>query len=377
MYNMEIFLFIRIFIIIITLICGFLYSKNSSKKIYLVIPIILISLNEGLRFGRGTDYNVYYFTYTDIINGFDVRLNDILFIFLCKFNSIVFSQYQGLIYLMSLILIVCGVIFLKNHVKVLPFALPLFFIFTIDAENLMRWFTAFSFLLIGLFYLEKKNLRYYILYSIIAFLFHSGTIVVIPVFFILYYVKKPLISSLPACIVYILIYIFFKKSFMLNLVSYMNIFSGMEQYAGYVENADGWLVGSANQNFVVEKIKLGMVIMDLIVICIGYKVLRYEPKLTYYYNISMIGTLLSPALYQIEILYRICLLFKLFQFLIIAYSIYFFIYKKTNLFSYKLLTLIVVFNLIRIHIFNILIDPYSKNSYLYIWDSMGRNFLIN
>ena len=377
MDNMEFFLFIRIFIIVITLICGFLYSKDLSRKIYLVIPIILISLNEGLRFGRGNDYNVYYFTYIDIVNGIDVRLDDILFIFLCKLNNCIFSQYQGLIFLMSLILIVCGVIFLRNHVKVLPFALPLFFIYTIDAENLMRWFTAFSFLLIGLFYLEKRNLKYYVIYSIIAFLFHSGTIVVIPVFLILYYVKKPLMNFLPACIVYILIFIFFKTSFMLNLVSYMNIFAGMEQYAGYVENADKWLVGTANQNFLAEKIKLGVVLMDLAVICIGHRVLKFESKLTYYYNISIIGTVLSPGLYQIEILYRICLLFKLFQFLIIAYSIYFFIYKKTNMFYYKLLTLIVVLNLVRIHIFNILIEPYTEKSYLYIWDSMGRNFLMN
>lgn len=375
MDNMEIFLFIRVFVIFTTLICGYLYSKDASKKIYLLIPIIFISLNEGLRFGRGVDYNEYYFNYIDIIKGVDVRINEILFLFLVKSSNFIFSNYQGLIYMMSLILIVSGVIFLKNHVKVLMFALPLFFIYTLDAENLMRWFTAFSFLLIGISYLFKGEIMYYIIYSVISFLFHSGIIVVVPVFLILYYIKRPIIKAFPACLAYIIIYIFFKTSFMLNLVNYMNIFAGMEQFAGYVENADEWLLGTAN--YVAEKLNIGIVIMDLIIIYIGYKLLQYESKLTFFYNISVFGTLLSPAIYQIEILYRICLLFKLFQFLIVAYSIYYFLCRKNNLFSYKLLTLIVVFNLIRVHVFNIIIEPYTEKSYLYIWDSMGRNFLMN
>lgn len=373
MDNMEIFFFLRIFILTITLICGYLYSNNPSKKIYLIIPVILISLNEGLRFGRGIDYNGYYFKYNDIVNGFDIRTNDLLFTLLCKFNDYIGLPYQGLIFLMSFILIVCGVFYLRSHIKVLSFALPLFFLFTIDAENLMRWFLAFSVLLVGISYLERDNLKYYFICSGISFLFHSGIIVVVPIFLLLYYVKRPLIKPLPACIVYIVIYIFFKNSYMLNFVSYMNIFSGMEQFSGYVDNAEGWLTGTAN--YVAGKLKIGTVIMDLILIYIGYRLIKYEPKFTYYYNICLIGTVLSPALYQIEILYRVCLLFKLFQFLIIAYSIYHFIIKQNILSVYKILTCFLVLFLVKVYVVNILFEPYTEKSYLYIWDSMGRHFL--
>ncbi len=366
MDNMLTFFLLRVLVVCITLICCFQYSKDTSKKVFLFAPILVISLNEGLRFGRGIDYNVYYFTYRDIISGFDVRANEPLFIALCKFNDFLGFPYQGLVYLMSLILIVSGVLYLRNHKSVILLALPLFMVFTFDAENLMRWFTAFSFLLIGVSYLEQDKVKKYILFVIIAFLFHSGIVVVAPIFFALHYVKKPLLNPLLSCGIYLFIYFFFKTRFMLNFVQYMNVFSGMTQFSGYVENADEWLTGTAN--FVAQKLNIGVVIMDLFIIIIGYKVLKYKPQLTYLYNLCLLGTVLSPALYQIEILYRICLLFKLFQFLIIAYAVYFFINLRRSSIVYVVLTWIIILNLIRIHVFNILIEPYTSNSYLYVWD---------
>lgn len=374
MDNMLTFFLLRILVVSITLICGFQYSKDSSKKVFLIIPILIISLNEGLRFGRGTDYNVYFFNYHNIISDYDVRSNELLFVALCKLNDMLGLPYQGLVYFMSLILIVSGAFFLKNHKNIIPFALPLFMLFTIEAENLMRWFTAFSFLLIGISCLEQNNIKYFVVFSVCAFLFHSGIIVVIPIFLFLHYVRKPLLKPLFSCVIYIFIYLFFKTSFMLNFVQYMNVFSGMTQFAGYVENADEWLTGTAN--FVAQKLNIGIVVMDLIVIKIGYEMLIYKPKLTYLYNLCLIGTILSPALNQIEILYRLCLLFKLFQFVIIAYAVYFFICIRRKSTIYFIMTWIVILNLIRIHIFNILLSPYTSNSYLYVWDKMGREFLL-
>lgn len=373
MDNMEVFFFIRLFILIITILCGYKYSKCPSNKIFLLIPIILLSINEGLRFGRGTDYNIYYFNYIEIIKGYEVRSNEILFNLLCKLNNIIGFQYQGVIFIMSLILYVSAAFFLRRHISVIYLALPLFFLFTLEAENLMRWFTAFSFLLIGISYLEQKKLKLYLFYSFLSCLFHSGIIVVIPFFLLISFINKPIIKPLPACIIYLLIYFFFKTRFMLNFVSYMNIFSGMEQFSGYVNNADEWLTGTAN--YISQKPNIGTIIIDLIIMKLGYELLRLRKHLIYYYNLCIIGTILSPALYQIEILYRINLLFKLFQFIIVAYSISSFVLKKENFQINSILTLILVFNLIRIHIINILIKPYTPNSYLYIWDKMGREYL--
>ena len=375
MDNMMIFFLLRVSVILIALMCGYWYCNDTSKKYFLIIPILLISINEGLRFGRGTDYNVYYFNYQDIISGYDVRSNELLFIVLCKLNDFLGLPYQGLVYFMSLILIVSGTFFLRNHQSIIPFALPLFMVFTIDAENLMRWFTAFSFLLIGVSYLEQNKIKRFVIFAVCAFLFHSGIIVVIPVFLLLHYIKKPLLKPLYSCIIYILIYLFFKTSFMLNFVQYMNVFSGMTQFAGYVENANEWLTGTAN--FEAQGLNIGIIIMDLIVIKIGYEILTYKPKLIYLYNLCIIGTILSPALTQIEILYRICILFKIFQFVIIAYAVYFFINNRCKSKVYYALTWIVILNLIRMHILNILIEPYTSNSYLYVWDKMGREILLN
>lgn len=375
MDNMMTFFLLRVSVILIALICGYWYCKDTSKKYFLIIPILLISLNEGLRFGRGTDYNVYYFNYQNIIQGGDVRSNEFLFVMLCKLNNFLGFPYQGLVLFLSLILIISGAFFLRNHKSIIPFALPLFMVFTIDAENLMRWFTAFSFLLIGVSYLEQNKIKEFFIFAVCAFLFHAGIIVVIPVFWLLHYIKKPLLKPLYSCIIYILIYLFFKTSFMLNFVQYMNVFSGMTQFAGYVENANEWLTGTAN--FEAQGLNIGIIIMDLIVIKLGYQILTYKSNLTYLYNICLIGTILSPALNQIEILYRICVLFKMFQFVIIAYAVYFFIYNRYKSTTCSVLTWLVILNLVRIHILNILIEPYTSNSYLYVWDKMGREILLN
>lgn len=371
---MVIFFLARITVLAICIACGYQYNKTPSNKFWLVVPIVLISLNEGLRFGRGTDYNVYFFNYNDVINGYDIRSDDFLFIILCKLNDLIGLPYQGLVYMMSLILIVTGLVFLQNHKAIMAYAIPLFVLYTTDAENLMRWFTAFSFLLIGISYLERNKIREYFIFSVIAFLFHSGIIVVIPIFFAFHYIEKPILKPLVSCLIYLTIYFSFKTSFMLNFISYMNIFSGMGQFAGYVENADAWLTGTSN--FESEGLTLMNVLMDLIIIRLGYKLQSTHSDLTYLYNISLLGTILSPALYQIEILYRIVLLFKLFQFIIIAYSIYYFISKAKVKGMDYIFTLLVVLNIFRVHIFNILIKPYDSNSYLYIWDSMGRNVLL-
>jgi hypothetical protein len=82
--------------------------------------------------------------------------------------------YQGFILLCSFILITCGVSFLKKHSEVLLYSLPLFFSVSLLAENLIRWFLGFSFVLLALSALsEGRNIKF-VIWSVLGGCFHGA-----------------------------------------------------------------------------------------------------------------------------------------------------------------------------------------------------------
>ena len=130
-------------LLVIFIIVGFWCSKRKNVYPIIVIAILLYTIIEGLRFGRGIDYNLYYDVYDQIENSSLETNHEVLFISLCKLLIFLGIPYQGFILLCSFILITCGISFLKKHSEVLLYSLPLFFLVSLLAENLIRWFLGF------------------------------------------------------------------------------------------------------------------------------------------------------------------------------------------------------------------------------------------
>ena len=138
-----------------------------------------------------------------------------------------------------------------------------------------------------------------------------------------------------------------------------------------------WIGGLKFWNYEAEGINFGVALLDILTIFVGFNIVKRIPRLTYYYNIYLIGVVLSPAFFQIEILQRVCLLFKLFQFIILGYAFYIFLWRKKRVDNYShILIWIIFFNIIRVYIINVFLIT-DTDTILYIWDSKGRDFLLN
>lgn len=247
----------------------------------------------------------------------------------------------------------------------------------------MRWFFGFSFILIGTSYLLKKNdikqTYIFILFSLIAFFIHFALIPVAVIFYILTYIRKPIIKPLPAIILFFIIGIAFKTSFMEQFVDLIQLFSISERAESYQYQAEYWLTsGFAG----VEKSpfpKYYELLLFIVNVYWGYKLTKtHGYKYTFVYNLFLIGFITFPICHQIELLTRFNNLFCIFQFIILAYIIQFLlnniqrVTNQTRKIAVIFSTLIIL-NFVRVQIFTPIAD--TPNHFLYIWDKNGRNYL--
>lgn len=379
--NYFTFFVLRLTVVLLGIIIGNKVAKVTPTKYWLsVFPFILIfSFNEGLRFGRGVDYNGYFFKYYDILLGDKglINISDPVFVGLCHLNDIVGMPYQGLIFFLSFFLVVAGSFLLREVKDSMAYAFPLFFLFSFPAENLIRWFFAFSFLMISSYFYNNSNYKKAIIFAALALGSHMG--IIIPAFFCfsLKYLKKPIFSLKTSVLLYIGLWTLFTTDAMLGLVKYINYSSIFvsDYYSGYIDNADVWLTGNGLGEKAINY-GIGLALPDIITLIFTYYVVRKRPQLTYYANIYIVGALLSAAIYRVEIGYRISVAMKIYQvmFLAVAFKDLLFCKLHKN-WILKLGCWILIINIIRVY-FIYIYTSYSANEILYIWDSNGKDVLL-
>lgn len=371
--------FLRLLVVIIGFAIGKRVSAATHKNYFqCVLPFIsAFALNEGLRFGRGVDYNGYYFKYLSILGGEtgDRIISDPVFIALCHLNNLLGLPYQGLVFIFSLILAISGVILLKDNKNVLLYAFPLFFLYSMPAENLMRWYLAFSFLLIAVYHYNKNNLKTAFVFAVFAIGSHLAISLIVILLFLIKQIKRPLLNPYISIGIYLVLWLLFSTDMMLGLVGYINKISFLsDYYSGYISNADIWLTGTGlgdkAQNF-----GIGLALPDILTIFLAYKVMWKHPNTTYFGNIYIVGALLAAALMRIELGYRITVVLKLFQCIVLAYAFkdYLFTRKQSEVMM-KLASWIIVLNIIRVYFVFIFTDM-GIDEVLYIWDSNGKSVL--
>ena len=300
-------------------------------------------------------------------------ISDPIFVLLCHINNCLGLTYQGLIFILSAILIISAATFLKDCKEVLYYAFPLFFLFSLPAENLIRWFLAFSFLLLSVYHYNQKNIKKTIFFLVLVVGSHMGMLIVALIIIGVTFFKRPIFSWKISVSIYIFLWLFFSTDYMVELAKYTNHFSfiASDYYAGYIENAEIWLsgtgMGDKAQNF-----GLGLAIPDILTIYLAYKVVYKRPQLTFYTNIYLIGVLLSAALLRLEIGYRISIVLTLFQSVVLAYAFKDYLFSKRHCDTLnKIFCWILVLNLVRSY-FVLVFTEMEVNQLLYIWDSNGR-----
>lgn len=343
--------------------------------------ILVYSLNEGLRFGRGIDYNLYGQKYESFLMGgdFDYEIGFVTFARLLSFLGI---SWQGFVFIMSLIFILSSIYLLKNYKEVVPYALPLFALISLTrVENMVRWYLGFSFVLIGLSFLlqkgDKKIIKYSVL-CIIACCFHWALAPICFLYLIIYIYKRNTIIFHPivSIILFYCIAFFFQTSFMLGFIDLFNRYSLLlGGFSRYVDNADYWFTGGfagAERNAFPG---LSLQLLFLVVAYWGYKVVkRMDDKYIFAYNLFLIGYITTPIARQIELFSRYNATFYFFTSIIFACVIYkLFINKDIILGRMTYIFISLVFlNYGR----SVISEPFKSNPdhYLYVWDGNGRTY---
>lgn len=341
-----------------------------------ILAILSYTLNEGLRFGRGLDYNIYWQQYLDFSRGWDTQQN-IGFNF---FQSIVVSlnlPFQVLVMFMSFMFIFASLFLMKNFRAVVAYALPLWVLLTMGTvENLVRWYLAFSFVIIGMsFLLQNNNLKHkfiFVLFSFIGCTIHYAMLPVPLLLFGLYHIKKPIISPLKAIIAFSFIIVFFKTSYMLpfaNLVNYLGLLS--EKFNGYGENAEFWLTNNALGTTGVQ-IGAFEIVYSVFLVWAGYNCCKNAGrKYVFAYNLFLIGFVFRGMAKQIELLGRFDEIFFFFRAIVLACIIKMTFLKRVN-YTYIVRPALII--IIIGMLFAPLRKPFYETpmKYLYVWDSSGK-----
>ncbi|MBR4325290.1 MAG: EpsG family protein [Bacteroidales bacterium] len=376
-----------VYILFLLLSLGIFYfcGKNISKtgKIfskYGIIIILVFTLNEGLRYGRGIDYNVYGIHFERYVNGESIDKNEFLYVWLVKFLIQFEIPFQGLIIIQSLIFIIALLYFLNNFKQILPYALPLFYLFTVYSfENLIRWFMGFSLILIGLSFLLKGNKKLFFSISLLSIFIHLGLLPIPFLFYLIYCYKKILFHPLVSIGGYLFFALLFKIDFMLNftgVVNQLGYFISNETAAGYVENAEYWLSSGYSGILRSGLDSVRFIVFSSLLIILGYYFSKNNTNQNYLlvYNLYAIGFMFKPIGNVAEIFSRYDLVFLIFNGIICALIM-------TELRNKKLIQSIVLktafYFIFIISISYYFIDPFRyPNHYLYVWDNSSYKKMI-
>ena len=349
--------------------------------------IIVYTLNEGLRFGRGIDYNLYGMAYERLESGKDVNW-DPSFLFLGKLFVEFGIPWQGYVMLMSFVFIVAMLIMLKGFKEIMPLALPLFALFSLsEVENMVRWYMGFSFIMIGISFIlnnaPKCKIKFF-LFSVIACSFHLA-LLPIPILFYLVYLKKtPLLTPIPAIILFFCIALFFQSNFMMEFIELFNIFSRTtDRFEGYEDNAQYWLTGGFDGANVSALPDIQVVIFLCCLVYLGHKITITEEedeekednkgkednhKAIFAYNLFIVGFLLYPIANLIELVLRFESIFIFFRAIVLAYILkYIYIEKRITItYGIYILSILIFLNIGR----KTLVTPFKMKPefYMYVWD---------
>lgn len=362
---------IQLLLFLICTYCGYKYRKKGHKNIYFWLIVLGFTLIEGLRFGRGIDYNVYHNVFVLHQIGSYENGKAILFDSLCELLVILNLPYQSMILICSGILSFSIMSWLKHYPLVLMSSLLWFCSsYLITTENLFRWYTAFSFVLLGLHELINCNTKKYILFSSIGAGFHIMMIFPIILFYLLNKLKSNIVNPWIALLLYIVLSIVWSSDFMLKFIPFANfIITQVDSYQSYGDNLSQWLTGTYHDD--VEKLSMIRQILNFIfyayLLVVGRKIVDKNKKLLLYYNILIIGIISYPAMRVIELADRFNQLLMFFQCIIGAYCL-FYTFKDVYLRKKYLFFSIFIISILAQKTYTYL-TPNNKYYTLYIWNS--------
>lgn len=317
------------------------YGRNASAVTLFFLGILFV-ITEGLRYGRGVDqlgnYGPFYQHCMNAKAWFQEF--ETLFVWI---NQAVYSIDPfrdvlpfGIIFVVyALIFFVCLYTYYKDKKK----ETKLFLVLAILATNYITEWTirqgvSFSFILLGLHYLEQKRWKWMLGAMIIAFSIHHGNIlaIVLPVVFYYFLNDKviPWKISVPLFIVmeYTMQVSVF-QNFIQTLSGYLDFSVLAGNFSGYMQDsmleheadaAEEWTRGTITQ--------LLTVLFYSSVLLVGSEACKVNNKVTYIYNAFVVGIMVFEPFRLAGSITRMFNVLSCLWFVPISYAIY--NYKQIN-----------------------------------------------
>lgn len=367
---------------VIFMISGLLLSKTKTSINYwklALIPLVAFAIISGLRFGRDYDYNVYYDVYT---TG-EYKTMEPLFSLLVDVFHWFDLPYYFFVFFCSTFLIFSFLYLLKEFKNFSLFILPLFLGIQ-DLENLMRWFLAFSFVMIGIKMLINKRYKLTVLFFIVSTQFHLGMLFCFPLILGCYFFwNRKTINSKIAIVLFAMTLFLGSTDQLLRITSVVNmigISGGSEKADIYKENAANIASGGMKSGLYERSFSNNVRIFLCFAIPIFFSdkevVNRFrQAGLLWFYNLSIFSIIIMPIFILVEIFNRIAFALNCISIIFVGVTLYYgFKTRKQN--GSRNFTLLLAFALL---IYPILKKPFvaieNKNAIQYIWDANGRNYL--
>lgn len=238
----------------VNLLLSQLYSRIKNRDKILIMSFLFLNIFLCLNYDNGIDWTHYQITFLKTPSFFtedyfiklkelNIKGGEIFFIYLISiFKLIPNLNYEIFQYVILTIDLIYIYYFLKNNTKypLLVIIFSLKFLTYMMFEPILRQLQAMIIFFIAIDTIKKNNfLKYYIL-NIIAILFHSSAIVLLPIY-IFKNMKLTLKKTILGFTIAIFIIIFFKaileKVFSISFLSHYKYYLFSKKY-GYVENID-------------------------------------------------------------------------------------------------------------------------------------------
>lgn len=378
---------LKLFLFAVFIIYGRILSKTKTNKefwLHAIVPIIIYAIIEGLRFGRLVDYNVYYFRYINIGKNPSFEDYEPVFTYICYFMYNLGLPYYMFIFLQSLLLITVVFLLVKEYRKALLFILPLILYEIMKSENYVRWYWGFIFMILSFYSLYKGRYKAMLFCFICTCLIHIGFVMFTPVILFYKILKEKTIPPKVAT------FLFLGTTFLISISSLTFLISitkfllsmGLGEMGSkvdfYLTSLDLLLKGDLGQLGIKElsfsnSLRLALAYGPTIWFAKDYvKKYRYG---VFFYNLFVIGAIISPLFILVEILDRFATTLTFFS--CIASGILFTeVIKNRSKYSTYIY-------LICILSFFAAVWPNISSSYgldkdiemLFIWDADGRNYI--
>ena len=357
-------------LITLLLSCRKIVTHRKCYWRYAIFPISFYGLEEGLRWGRETDWNFYYYVYEGYLHGISSN-HEWFFQLLWRSFAATGVSYPWVITACSTLFIFALFFFFKPFAirKEFTYIIPLCVAcHIITSSNLIRWYMAISFMLLGIRLLSDKKKILAILCFIVAISTHFFSIITVLFTVAILLYKKTIMRPTMACIVCAFLLFLFDRS-ILGKLGFIYDYLGMfDRFSAYLDNGYSWIIGK-DEGYSGTKSVLMSFITFLpyfaFIIC-SYRLLEKGYFKVTYYNIIVVASVLKIISSGLELFGRVYYFFDFFICLSCIMSVGY-LRKTSGKLIYKLLLVFCVFYVLRKFLY--MCEPMQYDELmLYVWN---------